>query len=315
MSDTLVFSREDQSVTPKNASAKFRGIAMITAVPFNDRGEFNAPEYRRLIEHQINGGIRIVQCPLAEEIYYMSDDECWAVMKTLAESTKGSGALSCAIASHSPSVATIIDNVKRYQDFGIDVIKLLAPLHYGLDFGQQQVYDYYASVLAVAKVPVMLYNQPKRCGVNVSVEVITRLAREFEHVVMLEETNFNQVARIKALAGKTISIYNKFPFWLAGAAMSCEGFYARTPFIPRQVQELYELWETGRHDEAIGMFFDRYDLYALSTPGDSVAALKYALELIGFRMGGVRAPLESDVSQATRQAFAATLSKHGLVKK
>lgn len=309
-----MFSREDQSVTPKDASAKFRGIVMITAVPFDDRGEFDASEYRRLIEHQIAGGVRIVQCPLAEEIYYMTDEECREVMKTLAASTKGSGALSCAIASHSPSVTTIIDNVKRYQDFGIDVIKLLAPLHYGLDFGQQQVYDYYASVLAVAKVPVMLYNQPKRCGVNVSAEVIARLAREFEHVVMLEETNFGQVARIKSLAGKTISIYNKFPFWLAGAALGCEGFYARTPFIPRQVQELYELWESGRHEAAIGMFFERYDLYALSTPGDSVAALKYALKLVGFRMGGVRAPLESGVSDATRQTFANTFARYGLGK-
>ena len=296
----------------KDASARFRGVAMITAVPFDSRGAFDATEYRRLIEHQIKAGIQIIQCPLAEELYYLSDDECSQVMMTLAKATKGSGALSCAIASHSPSIETIIDYVKRYQDYGIDVIKLLSPLHYGLDFGAQQVYDYYASVLEHVMVPVMLYNQPKRCGVNVPTQVIARLAREYDQVVMLEETNFAQVVDTKALSGEAISIYNKFPFWIAGAAVGCEGFYARTPFIPRQVQELYTLWASGRAEDARQMFFDRYPLYALSTPGDSVAALKFALGLLGFEMGGVRRPLEPQVSEKTRAAIHATFTKFGL---
>lgn len=300
-------------MTNKDVSVRFRGVAMITAVPFDHHGAFDAREYVRLIEHQIKAGVSIVQCPLAEELYYLSDDECVQVMRTLAQATKGSGALSCAIASHSPTIAKIIENVKRYQDFGIGVIKLLCPLHYGLDFGPQQVYDYYASVLEVTTVPVMLYNQPKRCGVNVSPELIARLAREYDHVVMLEETIFDQVAHTKALAGRMISIYNKFPNWIPGAALGCEGFYARTSFIPQQVQELYALWAAGKHEEAREMFFDRYELYALSGHGDSVAALKYALELVGFKMGGVRQPLDPQVCDTTRRAFRDTLAKYGLL--
>lgn len=129
---------------------------------------------------------------------------------------------------------------------------------------------------------------------------------------MLEETIFDQVAHTKALAGRMISIYNKFPNWIPGAALGCEGFYARTSFIPQQVQELYALWAAGKHEEAREMFFDRYDLYALSGHGDSVAALKYALDLAGFRMGSVRAPLDPQVSDGTRQAFRKVLDKYGI---
>lgn len=98
-------------MTTKDTSERFRGVAMITAVPFDQRRAFDTREYWRLSEHQIKARVHIAQCPLAEEIYYFSDDECADAMKTLADATKGSGACSCVIASHSPTIAKIIDNV------------------------------------------------------------------------------------------------------------------------------------------------------------------------------------------------------------
>lgn len=284
---------------------------MITAIPFDAGGEVNATEYRRQIEHQIHAGISIIQCPLAEELYYMSGEECLLVMKTLAETCRGK-ALSCAIASHSPSVDEIVENARRYEAVGIDVIKVLCPLHYGMDFTPEDIYAYYAQVIEAVKVPVMIYNQPRRCGVNVPPAIIARLAKDYAQVVMLEETRFDQVVAIKARAGDTISIFNKFPFWLPGAAVGCEGFYARTPFIPGAVQELYEVCASGKHDDAKKMFYDRYDLYSMTTPGDSVMGLKFALTLVGFEMGGVRKPLSPDLSPETERLFRQTLDKYGL---
>lgn len=110
-----------------------------------------------------------------------------------------------------------------------------------------------------------------------------------------------------------ISIYNKFLFRIASRVMGWKVFYTRTPFIPLQVQELYALSAAGDHAEAKQMFFDRYELYALSAPGRSGAALKYPLELLGFRMGSVRPPLERETSEITRRACRGTLDKHGLV--
>lgn len=295
----------------KTSSDRYKGVAMITAVPFDADGRVNADEYRRLIEHQIRAGISIVQCPLADELYYLSDDECMLVMKTLAEACKGK-ALSCAIASHSPSVDRIIENAKRYESIGIDIIKVLCPLHYGMDFTPEDVFAYYAQVIEAINVPVMIYNQPKRCGVNVPPAVIARLARDYAQVVMLEDTNFAQVPELKALVGKAVSIFVKFPFWISGSVLGCEGFYSWQPFAPALTQELSSLCIAGNHEEAKEMYFRRYDLYSLASLR-GVPTMKLALREVGFNMGGTRKPLSSDVPVETQRQYRQALEKYRLI--
>lgn len=174
---------------------------------------------------------------------------------------------------------------QRYDSLGIDIIKVLCPLHYGMDFAPEDVYAYYARIAQAVRCDVMIYNQPKRVGVNVSPAVIARLVRDFPQIALLEDTNFNQVAEIKALVGDTLSIFIKFPFWLPASALGCDGMYSWLPYAPAEVRELSELCVAGNIKEARALFYERYDLYALSDI-PYVAGLKLGLEELGFRMGG-----------------------------
>src|SRR5690242_15614540 len=227
---------------PNTTKKKFKGVAMITAVPFTDRGAADVDQYHRQIDHQINAGVSIVQSPLADELYYLDADECGAIMKALADATKGR-ASSCAIASHSPNVERIIENARRYEAAGVDIIKLLSPLHFGLDFGPSEIYDYYAAVIESIKCPVMIYNQPRRCGVNVPPAVVAKLANAYSQVQLVEDTNFAQVAELKSLVGDRLSIFVKFPFWIPASVLKCDGFYSWQPFAPAAIQDLYALCE------------------------------------------------------------------------
>lgn len=287
---------------------KHRGVAMITSVPMDAGGKIDLDAYRRVIEHQIEAGISMIQCPLADELYYFSDEECALVMKTLAETCR-ERAVSCAIASHSPTVGRIIANARRYESLGIDVIKILCPLHYGMDFGPEDIYGYYARVAEAVKATVMIYNQPRRAGVNVSPAVMAKLVRDYPHVALVEETNFTQVAELKALVGEAISIYVKFPFWLPASALGCDGMYCWLPYAPRAVQELSALCLVGKMTEARALFYERFDLYSL-TDILSVAALKLGLEEIGFKMGGVRPPVPPRLSAENAGKFRAAIAKH-----
>jgi 4-hydroxy-tetrahydrodipicolinate synthase len=296
----------------ENASEQYKGVAMITGVPFDKAGKVNVEEYQRLIERQINAGISIIQCPLADELYYLSDEELLLVMKTHVMSTKGK-VLSCAIASHALSTDRIIENAKRYEALGFDIIKLLSPLHFALDFTPEDIYNYYASVIKEIKKPIMIYNQPRRSGVNVPPDIIARLAEDYRQVGIIEETNFTQAADVKSKLGNAISIFVKFPFWLSGGAIGCEGFYSWLPYAPEAVQELYSLCATGKHDEAKEMFYQRYALYSLQNLGPFATVMKYCLSEAGFSVGGVRKPAPSSLPSHTKQLIRETLKKFGLL--
>ncbi len=289
-------------------SLAYRGVAMITSVPFNSAGKVDVDEYRRVIEHQIRNGIALIQCPLADELYYLTEEEQALVMKTLADTCKGR-ALSCAIASHSPTVERILANARLYESLGIDVIKVLCPLHYGLDFRDEDVYAYYARVAEAVEVPIMIYNQPRRAGVNVSPSVMARLVKRYPHIALLEETNFNQVAEVKSLVGDALSIYVKFPFWIPASALGCSGMYCWQPYAPAEVQELSALCLAGDFEKARALFYQRFDLYSL-TDVLTVAALKLGLQEIGFQMGGVRSPVPSRLSSADEERFRAAIARH-----
>jgi 4-hydroxy-tetrahydrodipicolinate synthase len=288
--------------------SKYRGVAMITSVPFDDRGRVDAAGYRRVVEHQINAGIAMVQCPLADELYYCSDEENALVMKTLADTCRGR-AVSCAIASHTPNVARIVANAQLYESLGIDVIKVLSPLHFGMDFTPEDIYAYYAQITQAVKAPIMIYNQPRRAGVNVPPAVIARLVKDYPQIALLEETNFNQLAEVKALTGDALSVYVKFPFWLPATTLGCDGMYSWLPYAPAEVQELSALCLAGNIDEARTLFYQRFELYSL-TDFLSVPALKFGLSEIGFSMGGVRPPVPLKMPDALEAQFRAAIGKH-----
>lgn len=297
---------------PNATTKRFKGVAMITAAPFTERGAIDVALYHKQIEHQIRAGVSIVQSPLADELYYLDDTECGIVMKTLADATKGKG-LSCAIASHSANVEKIIENAKRYEDYGIDIIKLLSPLHFGLDFGPAEIYDYYAAVIESVSCPVMIYNQPRRCGANVSPAVVAKLANAYSQVQLVEDTNFAQVAELKSRIGDRVSIFVKFPFWIPASVLNCDGFYSWQPFAPAAIQELFLLCDAKNFEKASALFYEKYDLYSLSD-FHGVAAMKYGLAAVGLAAGGVRRPVRPGLPTDAAARFDKVLARHGLSK-
>ena len=178
-------------------------------------------------------------------------------------------------------------------------------------FGAEDIYAYYARVAEALKVPVMIYNQPLRVGVNVPPAVVARLVRDYPHIALIEETNFNQVAELKALVGDSMSIFVKFPFWIPASALGCDGMWAWQPYAPAEIRELSGLCLAGKLKEARTLFYERFDLYSLDSPVTAiVTAMKFGLEEVGFRMGGVRPPVPPKLSAENEAKIRATIVKH-----
>jgi dihydrodipicolinate synthase/N-acetylneuraminate lyase len=106
-----------------------------------------------------------------------------------------------------------------------------------------------------------------------------------------------------------MSIFVKFPFWIPASALGCDGMWAWQPYAPAEIRELSGLCLAGKLKEARTLFYERFDLYSLAD-FFSVTAMKFGLEEVGFRMGGVRPPVPPKLSAENEAKIRTTIVKH-----
>lgn len=281
----------------------FNGIAMITSCTLDAEGRFNAAEYERIISHQIDNGINMVQGPLIDELVELAPGEYRLALQALARATKGK-ALSIANICPSPDVNQVITTAKECAECGVDALKILTPLYVTPELTQDDLYIYFSGVIKATDRLIVIYNQPGRTLINVAPDTLARLAETFPQLVMVQD-DISQLPPIKRKVGDRLSVGVKFPYWVAAHAIGGEIFYSRAPYAPRAVKELYRLCSEGNYAAARKMFYERYDLYHLSTLRPGGKALRLCLEEAGFNAGDSRGLPEKVHQQITQ-----TIRKH-----
>jgi 4-hydroxy-tetrahydrodipicolinate synthase len=75
------------------------------------------------------------------------------------------------------------------QKAGADTLLIVAP--YYNKPTQEGIYLHYATIAKTVELPIMLYNVPGRCGVDILPATIKRLTSEFSHIYAVKEASGN----------------------------------------------------------------------------------------------------------------------------
>ena len=72
------------------------------------------------------------------------------------------------------------------------------------------MYQHFAAIARAVDLPIVLYNIPGRCVVNMEAETTLRLAREFDNIVAIKEASgrMEQVEAIVAGAPEGFAVYS-----------------------------------------------------------------------------------------------------------
>lgn len=292
--------------------SRLRGVAMIVHVPFTSDNRVNLEEYERLLEFQIQSGVRLLQCPQVDELFYLSVDERREVTSTLVRVSKGR-ALSINIVSYLPSTADTLRIARESEAQGFDLIKVQSPVHFSVDLNSEDLYRYFSTIITSVGIPTVIYNNPKRNGINLSSDLVLRLATDFESVVMVEESNFAQVMNLTAQGREKINVFSKYPYYLPTLALGGAGFYSSATYCPAQVVELYSLCSAGEFVAARELSHRYHDLFQLHQIIPAPTSTKYCLHLLGFEAGGARPPYPALPPEPVRSRIRDTLERHGLI--
>lgn len=174
-----------------------RGCATALVTPFRRDGSVDDDCFRKLVERQIKGGVKIlIPCGTTGESATMDEAERLHVIGLAVEVAKGKKARVIA-GTGSNNTAATIDFTRKAREAGADGALVVAP-YYNRPT-QEGMFAHFSEIAkSVKKFPVMLYNVPSRTASNISAETTLKLAAKFDNIVATKEAsgNFSQVMEI-----------------------------------------------------------------------------------------------------------------------
>jgi 4-hydroxy-tetrahydrodipicolinate synthase len=288
--------------------------ALVT--PFTVDDKVNYKVLKQLINFHIkNQSNGILLLGSTAEAILLSQKERKTIIDLAVDETNGRIPLLCGIAS--VTTKRTIDNGKYAYDAGVDGGLIVQPPY--IKPTQKALYNYFKDIADAVKLPLVIYNNPERCGINVDPETIAKLSRH-ENYVAVKEAGPNPYGVIRVME-LTKGKFN---------VLCCDcAFYALIPVVmalggkgtsnvsgnlcPKEFSELSKPWETysdvlSTRNHLIKLLPLIRMMYCESNP----VPLKAALNMIGVDVGKPRKPL-LELSKKNMLILKQVLDKLGIL--
>lgn len=194
----------------------------ITALVTPFRGdEIAYDDLAKLVSFQIKGGINgIVPVGTTGESPTLSHEEHMEVIRATIAAARGRVPVIAGTGSNSTHEAAEMTRLAHAA--GADAMLVVAP--YYNKPSQEGLFRHYCAVADATDRPIILYSIPGRCGIEIGISVIERLAARYRHVRWIKEAggNVDRVDQIKQALGTDFIVLSgddalTLPFMAVGA--------------------------------------------------------------------------------------------------
>jgi 4-hydroxy-tetrahydrodipicolinate synthase len=292
-----------------------RGCATALVTPFTTTGALDEAALRRLIEHQIAGGVKLlVPCGTTGESATMSEAEDQQVIKLTIETAKGRARVIAGTGSNSTAAA--IEYSQQARALGADAVLVVAPF-----YNKPTQAGLYAHFLAIAEavgdLPVVIYNVPGRTSSNITSDTTLRLARDAENIVAVKEASGNLGQIMEILRGRpdgfrVLSGDDSFTFPMI--ALGADGLISvASNEAPDLMSQMVELALAGNWNEARQLHYKLLPLMDVNFIESSPGPVKAALAMMGMMEESYRLPLVP-IQEQSKVRVRAVLTELGLLK-
>lgn len=190
------------------------------------------------------------------------------------------------------STKQVIQYIDDAHDAGADYALVLPPGYFPGASSPAVIEGFFDDVAAESKLPVVLYNFPAVCnGVDLSSATIASIATKHKGKVVGVKLTCGSVAKITRLAAQLpadeFAVFGgQSDFLVGGLSVGSAGCIAAFANVfPRAVARVYDLYQSGKHAEALKL----QQLAALAEQPckAGIAAVKYAASLYSAKAAGV----------------------------
>ena len=271
--------------------------AMVT--PFNSDGSVDHEQAKKLALALLDSGSDgLVVVGTTGESPTVTWEEEHQLFKEIKSVVGDRGAVIAGTGANSTEEAR--ENTVRAEEWGVDACLLVVP--YYNKPTQEGLYRHFKTIAESTRLPCIMYNVPSRTVTNMAADTVIRLS-EIPNIIGVKEAsgNMEQVAQI------IHGVRDDFIVWSGNDSdtlpMMALGAYGvisvASHLVGIQIKEMMEHFVAGEtaqaasiHRHLLPMF---KDLFVVSNP----IPVKFALNQLGFRVGGYRLPLtEPDTKSA-----------------
>ena len=294
------------------ATISFAGAHTALVSPFRD-GVLDEAALRQLIENQIASGISgIIPVGTTGESPTLSHEEHRRVIEIAVQAAANRVLVIAGTGSNATSEA--VELTVEAEKLGADASLLVAP--YYNKPSSEGLYRHFREVARAVSIPIVLYSIPGRCGIEIPVSVVVRLAADCPNILAIKESggSVERVNQLKAALPGGFQILSgddtlTLPFLAAGAVGVIS---VASNIIPEEVQALVQSFLKGDVARAQGIHRQYYPLFRDLFVEPNPVPIKAALASKGLCLADVRLPL-CEMTVASLEILLKTLKSTGVL--
>jgi 4-hydroxy-tetrahydrodipicolinate synthase len=273
--------------------------AIIT--PFDANLRVDDDAFVALMHHLAAHGTEgFVVCGTTGEASTLTDEEHLGVIELAVRERPSGTTIIGGTGSNNTLHAAFL--TERATELGVDAVLSVTP--YYNKPSPRGIVRHYEEVAKATDKPVLLYNHPGRSVINLPPELLAELA-QIEHIDGVKQANPNELQLIDGLdvyAGDDATFARTLDMGGAG------GILVASHIVGDEMRRMVD--EPARRAEIDASLQDVYEtLFMTASP----TCVKAALNLLGYRAGGVRLPI-IEASDDELAAVSAMLTRHGLLE-
>ena len=273
---------------------RLSGICPILPTPFTEDDVLDTESLKREVNFLLEAGVSgIALFGNASEAFALTSAEKQQIAEIVFEENRGRVPL--VFGAGGTGIEPAIDSARWAQEMGADVLMMMPP--YMIKPDKQRIYDFYSAIAGAVSIPIMIQDAPGACGVTIPVDIIARLADEFENIQYVKAeappTFLKAKKIIEATKGK-VTVFGGLNGTFFYEEL-CSGIVGTMPAgeFPDVLIRVYKLFNEGKKADARELFYRYLPFIRLgSVPGGMAMAVHKEVLVKGgiFSSAKVRNP-------------------------
>lgn len=289
----------------------FKGSITALATPFRN-GKVDEPAVQNLVERQIVAGSHgLVPVGTTGESPTLSHEEHDRVVSLVVEAAARKVPVIAGAGSNSTEEAVRL--IRHAKTAGADGALVVTP--YYNKPSQEMLYQHFRAVHDAADLPIIIYNIPGRCVVDMSVATMARLA-DLPNIVGVKDATMDLGRPLDtrlAIGPDFVQLSGEDPTVVAFLAQGGHGCISVTSNVaPAECAHLHNAWQAGDLGTVAALRDRLMPLHRALFVEPNPVPVKYALSRLGLCTDEVRLPL-TPANAETRGRVDAALLAVGLL--
>ena len=276
---------------------KVEGIIPAVVTPFSKNSEINEGVFKELLQYLATSGVHgIFVVGSQGEFYALSFEEKVRLMELAVETIGGKLPIYAGTGTNTTRETVKLSQIA--EKIGISAVSVITPSY--VSPTQQELYEHYLQIAKEVRLPVILYNNPARSGLQIGADLVSRLS-EIPNVLGIKNSSadFSSTVDYIMHTGSDFSVLSGHDYYIFATLMyGGKGSISATAnAVPELIVEIYERFLKGDFKGSLDAQKRLVPLRKAYSMGTFPQVVKECLKLRNIDVGDARAPVSALTSE------------------